>query len=253
MTKAPALAVFAALAAFGAACKDRTPDKAPLMGEARAYFDLVGRGDAPGAYAELSAASRSLVSEEEFARDLGGEPHARVPRVLAIRVPGMDASAALVEYDVWDGTAPMTPQLAYFVKEAGEWKRAYDRPFAVREEEAERRGDFLGALAALKRRLAVNPRNAMAYDALCRLELAHDDVRNALGDCKASAELFAAFPFDPDQAGAARLRYARALAEAGRGAEASVQEKAAAADRAALGPRAPDGDGPVITNVRIKR
>ncbi|HVE12297.1 MAG TPA: hypothetical protein VNI01_02780, partial [Elusimicrobiota bacterium] len=183
--------------------RQRTPERT-LIKAAGEYLAALRSRDSGKAYAMLSAEARAAATAGEFQQ-------VQDPADWDFSQPmpaHIKADWARVRYKLSVGSAPPKDDYLTFVREDGEWRRAYWWTLVPKLEDALAAGDAARATTLARQAFAIDPHDALAQSYVCEADFARQDYPEAEKDCLNALDLN---KFYPSEFGDAALRRVHAI------------------------------------------
>ncbi|MFA6030392.1 MAG: hypothetical protein WC969_11100 [Elusimicrobiota bacterium] len=158
-------------------------------------------GNPDAAYELLSPKSRAEITLDEFKRSVPPAGGALGPAQIEV----MEEDWALVRYDsAMPGAVASTERIS-FVREDGNWVRAFEWPLLLRADAMLAAGDAIGAGTLASKAAAIDPRDPLPKAYLCESAYARSAMPEAYEACRAAVDLAKRYPSALDERDLFRL------------------------------------------------
>jgi len=186
-----AVAAFGALAAFGYTLLAPNLPKYALVRTAKRYLGEFSSGNYDKVYNMLSRLSQDSCSREEFVR-LSSNP--KPWQFRNVEVFFMDKDAAMVKYQLKEGTNSWTNDYVSFIKENGRWARPYTWNMYAKIDSALESGDKAQALFLAQRMFLTDPLDPRSHGYLCATEYGMGLYQEAIASCSKAIKSGGMYP-----------------------------------------------------------
>jgi len=167
----------------------RDPAKMALK-TAGDYLFALKQKDYPKAYALLSAATKKTCSLDRFA----ALQDQSVWTFDDLKVDGLSDSSAFLKFNLLASGKNVVEDWLHFVKENGEWRRAYWWHLMDPIEDAIAAGDYPTALQGANAAAAINPLDPMTHAYLCETAYFLGNHSAAAASCRKALVAYKKFP-----------------------------------------------------------
>lgn len=166
-----------------------------LLMTAKAYLSDISQGKYEKAYSLLSSNSKSACSLEEYKKN-SVEYYANVPswQFKDVQVFAMSKEAAMVRYQLKEGTAPWKSDYISFVHEHDRWTRPYIWVFFQPIQDALKKQDFPQALFLSQKLFLTDPIDPRSSGYLCTSEFYMGLFEKSAESCKRTVDSAATYP-----------------------------------------------------------
>ena len=166
-----------------------------LLMTAKAYLSDISQGKYDKAYGLLSSNSKSACSLEEYKKN-SQDYYAHVPswQFKNVEVFSMSKEAAMVRYQLKEGTAPWKSDYISFVHEHDRWTRPYIWVFFQPIQEALKKQDFPQALFLSQKLFLTDPIDPRSSGYLCTSEFYMGLFEKSAESCKRTVDSAATYP-----------------------------------------------------------
>ena len=166
-----------------------------LQMAAKAYLSAISQGKFEKAYELLSTNSRAACSMDDYVKN-NKEYYSSAPawQFKDIQVYAMDRDAAVVRYQLKEGTAPWKADYISFVREHGRWTRPYIWILFQPIQDALDRHDFPQALFLSQKLYITDPVDPRTSGYLCSSEYMMKLYEKSADSCKRTVTAAANYP-----------------------------------------------------------
>ncbi len=162
---------------------------------AKAYLSAISQGRFEKAYELLSTNSRAACTQDDYVRN-NKEYYSTAPawQFKEVQVFAMDKDAAVVRYQLKEGTAPWKTDYISFVREHGRWTRPYIWIMFQPIQDALDRNDFPQALFLSQKLYLTDPLDPRTSGYLCSSEFFMKLYEKSAESCKRTVDAQAVYP-----------------------------------------------------------
>lgn len=166
-----------------------------LLMTAKAYLSDISQGKYEKAYELLSSNSKTACSLEEYKKN-SQDYYSKVPswQFKDVQVFAMSKEAAMVRYQLKEGTAPWKSDYISFVHEHDRWTRPYIWVFFQPIQEALNKQDFPQALFLSQKLFLTDPIDPRSSGYLCSSEFYMGLYERSAESCKRTVDSAATYP-----------------------------------------------------------
>ena len=166
-----------------------------LLMTAKAYLSDISQSKYEKAYDLLSSNSKTACSLEEYKKN-SSDYYSKVPswQFKDVQVFAMDKDAAMVRYQLKEGTAPWKNDYISFVHEHDRWTRPYIWVFFQPIQEALNKQDFPQALFLSQKLYLTDPIDPRSSGYLCSSEFYMGLYEKAAESCKRTVDSAETYP-----------------------------------------------------------
>jgi len=193
----PAITILLALVLGGILYRIAAPSipRMRLLMTAKTYLTNISQGKYEKAYELLSSNSKAAYSLEDYLKNSRGY-YAKAPawQFRDIQVFTMDKNAAMVRYQLKEGTAEWKPDYISFVREQNRWVRPYIWGLFEPINEALKRQDFPQALFLAQKLYLTDPIDPRSSGFLCSAEFYMGLYDKAAESCRRAIDGAAVYP-----------------------------------------------------------
>jgi tetratricopeptide (TPR) repeat protein len=166
-----------------------------LLMTAKAYLSDISGGKYEKAYELLSSNSKSACSLEEYKKN-SEDYYSKVPawQFKDVQVFAMSKDAAMVRYQLKEGTADWKSDYISFVHEHDRWTRPYIWVFFQPIQEALKKQDFSQALFLSQKHFLTDPIDPRSSGYLCTSEFYMGLFEKSVESCKRTVDSAETYP-----------------------------------------------------------
>ncbi len=166
-----------------------------LLMTAKAYLSDISQGKYEKAYSLLSSNSKSACSLEEYKKN-SEDYYSKAPawQFKDVQVFAMSKDAAMLRYQLKEGTAPWKSDYISFVREHDRWTRPYIWVFFQPIQEALKKQDFPQALFLSQKLFLTDPIDPRSSGYLCTSEFYMGLFEKSVESCKRTVDSAATYP-----------------------------------------------------------
>ncbi|MEW6041011.1 MAG: zinc ribbon domain-containing protein [Elusimicrobiota bacterium] len=166
-----------------------------LLLRVKRYLNELSKGNYARAYETLSINSKSSITLEEYIK-FNKDYYAHAPswEFRKLKIFLLEKNAALIKYELKEGTSPWKEDYISFVKEHGKWVRSYIFNLFEPIEQAIEKQDYAHALYLAQKLNLTDPVDPRTWGYLCWTEYTTGLYDKAVESCKKAIESSRLYP-----------------------------------------------------------